>query len=599
MNQVTQNGARIGVGIDTARYGHRVTFLDESRNPAAESLTVMETREGYQLLQRRLEQLQQRHPGVRFEVRLDAAGLYAVNLERFLRGLPLPISLSVGQPKRNKDYQQVHFPKRKSDDTESRAMARFAVVEQPDPTPEVPQEFLVLREVASRLQSQTRQTARAVNQLHNLLARVFPELAVIAPDLSSGWVLNLLAKYPTPERIAAARTESLDKIPYAAGKRAQRVRQQAESSVGSLRGEVAESLVKELVGHVQRQKQAEKRLEKLLVQAYQALPDSPHKHVESIVGIGQRTAAVLVAKIVSIERFDSPSKLVGYFGFFPEEIQSGVDKHGRPVLPGTQRMSQKGNDLVRGYLWMASKAALVYNPAVRALYRRLRGKGVRADVAKGHCARKLLHLVFAVWKTDQPFNPQHYPWEPSHEASEHSTPVAQEQAAGLKQDEVQAQTEVTAADVTVERPSPRVNAAACPRSALPPSASRQGRRPRVDYAHVREQIELERVLRHLGHWNCLKPSRGEFRGPCPIHHSDNPSSRSFAVNPGKNAFRCFSRDCQLAGNALDFWSAYQRLPLYEATLHLAETFQLSLNREEEPVAPPKTPASSRQTPIDN
>ena len=37
---------RIGIGIDTARYGHRVAFLDENKNPAAPSLTVMESRSG-------------------------------------------------------------------------------------------------------------------------------------------------------------------------------------------------------------------------------------------------------------------------------------------------------------------------------------------------------------------------------------------------------------------------------------------------------------------------------------------------------------------------------------------------------------------------
>ena len=32
---------RIGVGIDTARYGHRVSFLRPDRKPAAQPLTVM------------------------------------------------------------------------------------------------------------------------------------------------------------------------------------------------------------------------------------------------------------------------------------------------------------------------------------------------------------------------------------------------------------------------------------------------------------------------------------------------------------------------------------------------------------------------------
>ena len=42
---------RIGVGIDTARYGHRVSFLRPDRKPAAKPLTVMENRAGYQALQ--------------------------------------------------------------------------------------------------------------------------------------------------------------------------------------------------------------------------------------------------------------------------------------------------------------------------------------------------------------------------------------------------------------------------------------------------------------------------------------------------------------------------------------------------------------------
>ena len=36
-------------------------------------------------------------------------------------------------------------------------------------------------------------------------------------------------------------------------------------------------------------------------------------------------------------------------------------------------------------------------------------------------------------------------------------------------------------------------------------------------------------------------------------------------------------------NVLDLWGAVQELPLYEAALHLATTFGLRRNREEEPV----------------
>src|SRR6202521_4609290 len=185
---------RIGVGIDTARYGHRVAFLRPDRLAAAKPLTVLENRQGYQALRQRLEHLHQQHPHTHFHIRIDAAGQYAANLEAFLRALDLPITLSIGEPKRNKDYQKAHFPKRTTDDTESQAMARFAVVEQPAataaPTPAPP----FFREGAGRLEAKVKQSPQAINRLHNLLARVFPELATLIDDIAATWVLKLLDK---------------------------------------------------------------------------------------------------------------------------------------------------------------------------------------------------------------------------------------------------------------------------------------------------------------------------------------------------------------------------------------------------------------------
>jgi len=136
-------------------------------------------------------------------------------------------------------------------------------------------------------------------------------------------------------------------------------------------------------------------------------------HLDSIPGIGTATAAVLTAKIVTIERLAAPAQLVSYFGVFPQEDRSGLDKDG-VAKPGRHtRMSRKGNDLARKYLWNAARAGITHNPALRALFRRLRARGVRGDVALGHCMRKLLHLVFAVWQTGKPFDRDHYPWEPA------------------------------------------------------------------------------------------------------------------------------------------------------------------------------------------
>jgi transposase len=516
-------------------------------------------------------------------VRIDAAGQYASNLERFLRTLPWPMTISIGEPKRNRDYQKAHFPKRTTDTTESLAMARFAIVEQPSETAALPEELLLLREIAGRLQAQTKQSTQAVNRLHNLLARVFPELASFANNFAAAWVLELLTKYPTAEKIAQARRASLEKISFIPQAKVPALHGAAQQSVGSLRGELAETLVKELVAQVRSSQAAEYKLRKLLSHSYAALPSSKHEHLTSIPGIGDATAAVLVAKIVDIDRFQTPEQLVGYFGVFPEEHSSGVDKKGRPLPVGTMIMSPKGNDLVRSYLWLAAQSGLRCNPALRALYRRLKAKGKRGDVALGHCMRKLLHLVFAVWKSGKPFDSQHFPWEPEESAPAEPGPQdasANEKAAGHKREQVPTEKVVTTASSSVDSALPAVNTAA-PTSRTSPTAAP---RAQIDFVFLRQQITLERVLRQLGLFDDLKGRTPQLRGRCPLHEGDR-RCRTLSIHLGKNAFHCFHAACQAQGNALDFWAAYHRLPIYEAALHLADTFKLQLqrNREEAPV----------------
>jgi transposase len=547
----------IGVGIDTARYGHHVTFLRADLQPALPACGFAESRQGYEQLRRQLDALAGRYPGAHFHVRLDAAGQYATNLEAYLRQLPLPLTLSVGEPTRNQRYRQALFPKRKSDPVESYCAARFALVERPQPTPARSAALEELRAAASRLEGQTRQTTRLNNQLHHLLARVFPELAAEQAVLSARWVLRLLAKYPTPRLLARARPASLTAIPYVSAEKVLRLQALARDTVGSLRGETAAFLVRGLVAQLRQSLKAQEALKKWMVACYRSLPGQPP--LTSIPGIGEATAALLTAQMVSIDRFASAAAVVGYFGLFAEEFASGVDKEGRAKPGRRTHMSRRGNDLVRKYLWNAAKTATLHNPAVRALYRRLTGRGRRGDVAIGHCMRKLVHLVYAVWKSGCPFDPNHHPWE-----------AAQPQASA--------------------GPSEAGPGAIPPAPGPASTGAGAGKQPavhgpRVDFAVVRAAASMERVLGHLGVLSALSGAGLQKRGRCPIHGRPGEGGRSFSVHLGRGIYRCFHPPCGSHGNVLDLWAAVHRLSLREAALHLAQTFNLPLtrDREEEPV----------------
>lgn len=598
MNRFSSESVReLGVGIDTARYGHQVAFLRDDKQPAAPQMSISESRSGYERLQREIARLHQRYPDAQIRVRIDAAGQYAHNLETFLRSLDLPLSVSVGEPKRNKDYVCVHYPKRKADAVESLAMARFAVVERPEASYGVPPEFAALRRMASRLEAQVKQTTRLTNQLHETLSAVFPELATLVHSLGAGWVLTLLQRYPTPQRIAAARISSLVAIRFLQTPKAEKIREAARTSVGSLRGNMAEGLVRELVGQLQASLAAETRWKNLLEEAFDALPDGNHRYIQTITGIGKLTAAAIVATAIDVNRFETPEKLVGYYGVFPQEYSSGVDKNGQPNPAGKKRMCRKGNDLVRGLLWNCAKCAASTNPATRALFARLKSKGLRGDVAFGYCMTKLLHLVYAVWQTGKPFDPNHYPWDttaasdvPPAEAdteadasaeiaSPSSTDAgsanAQKNAAGLKEQSSENK-EVTAAPASIEESG----AASQPDAA----GTGNGKDRWIDFAHLRSQVTIEQVLKHLGFYDQLRRtagSRSQYRGTCPIHISDGKRRRSFSVNLDKQAFRCFYPECAAEGNVLDLWAAVRRLSLREAGLDLMDTFHLSPTPESE------------------
>src|SRR5262249_40968785 len=159
-------------------------------------------------------------------------------------------------------------------------------------------------------------------------------------------------------------------------------------------------------------------------------------HLDSIPGIGAVTAAVLTAFVLDIERFAPPGQLVAYFGALPIEASSGVERDGQTRGPRRWVMSRRGNDLVRRYLGRAALSALPCTPAVRALYARVGAKHPQQKaVAVGHAMRKLLHLVFALWKSGRPFDPDHYPWQaPAHVAAPGPVGPESNQAAGHKPD---------------------------------------------------------------------------------------------------------------------------------------------------------------------
>jgi hypothetical protein len=225
-------------------------------------------------------------------------------------------------------------------------------------------------------------------------------------------------------------------------------------------------------------------------------------------------------------------------------------------------MSRRANDLVRRYLWMAALSAIRFNPAVRALYTRVVAKHPEHKaVAVGHAMRKLLHLAFAIWKSRRPFDPRYYAWDqPAHVAGSAAGASAaggspEVRAAGLKPDEP-ARTEVTAT-----------------RSDTLAADGPGGEGVALDFADLKRQLPMARVLDQLGLSARLRGVGPQRRGPCPIHRGDA-RGRTFSVHLDDGAFHCFDPRCGRKGDVIDLWAAVRGLSLRAAALDLLHTFGL-------------------------
>lgn len=121
-------------------------------------------------------------------------------------------------------------------------------------------------------------------------------------------------------------------------------------------------------------------------------------NITSIVGIGARTAALLIIATERFENFDNAKQLSSFFGLAPTETSSGTS------INGTRNISKMGNPLVRKKLYMCSLQASRYNKTCIDLYQRLIAKGKPKKVALIAVANKLLKIVFAIAKSELPYD---------------------------------------------------------------------------------------------------------------------------------------------------------------------------------------------------
>ena len=89
--------------------------------------------------------------------------------------------------------------------------------------------------------------------------------------------------------------------------------------------------------------------------------------------------------------------------------------------------------------------------------------------------------------------------------------------------------------------------------------------PGIDFAKLRAEITMEQVL-NLLNFEPSSRSGSQWRGPCPVHRSTSPRSRSLSVNLTTRRYYCHK--CQSKGNQIELWAECKQLPIYDAVIDL-------------------------------
>ena len=158
------------------------------------------------------------------------------------------------------------------------------------------------------------------------------------------------------------------------------------TSTGMLDKELEEMIKKDLNYKQNLIDQATLQIEELAKKHYSTLLQS----LESIPGIGRKTAIMLTVVSGGFSRFSDYRKLISYIGLSPRIFESGTS------VKGKARICKLGMARMRANLYMCSWSAKRYNKACHNLYQRLVEKGKAKQLALIAVINKLLKQAFAI-----------------------------------------------------------------------------------------------------------------------------------------------------------------------------------------------------------
>lgn len=138
-----------------------------------------------------------------------------------------------------------------------------------------------------------------------------------------------------------------------------------------------------------------RQLAKVDANLYQAI-----QRITTIPGVGFQTALTVIAETNAFANITNIRQLVCYCGLDVKLNESGSFK-------GRTTITKKGNSFIRSSLFMPALTAIKHNPALKSYYEQLFLRKKNKKMALVSVMRKLLVLIYTLYRSEKPYNPDY------------------------------------------------------------------------------------------------------------------------------------------------------------------------------------------------
>jgi len=402
-------------GIDIAKRSHEVCVINESGDCVLQ-MPVANNTKGFDKLMKAIERLTEPADII---FCIEATGHYWLPL--FCHLTDMGYQVQVVNPIQSDALRNLYIRKSKTDKKDSFILADLVRLGRASGN-WMPSEISLKLQTLSRMRFEfVTQVGGLKQRVLGILDRIFPEYASCFSDVFIRTSRELLKLYPDPSELAEVDLRELSSFlsKHSRGRlgleRAEKIRSLASGTFGiNLAMDAFTLELRMLLDQIEFISDQIDVLEEAISQVMNELKSTNEKAVlppdcqhvlETIPGIKTVLAAAIIGEIGDINRFPNARTLVAYAG-----LDATVKSSGQ--FEGTRnRISKRGSPVLRNSLWLAAVSARRHIPEMKDYYETKLAQGKHVNVATGAVARKLVHIIYTLWKEQRPYEPNHQ-WSP-------------------------------------------------------------------------------------------------------------------------------------------------------------------------------------------